>query len=719
MRRFQAVVANILLAMNVLLIFLLIFQEKVIVPGWLQLAGRMHPMLLHVPIGALVLVGLLWAFRKSFVGEGIDRIFGFLLELTALSTVLAALLGFFLSKEGGYTDNLLSWHKYTGVGLSLLAYALVILYERPTVNRLRFSTLLGLSTACLFVTGHFGASLTHGEDYLFPKNEVVGELAFTDDTPVFVSTIEPILKAKCYQCHNEQKQKGGLLMSSLAGLRKGGKNGPIWVAGDPLNSHLIQRANLPLAHKEHMPPKGKPQLLPDEVALLMAWIKAGADTKKSLRALAQNDPLRTLVQAYLNAQVESIGDKGPVYTFEAASDETLEKVNTPFRVVVPLAHDSPALQASFFVRQAYKPEHLAALTDVKSQLVELNLTNMPVRDEDLKTIAQFDNLEKIILNNSNITGKTLADLKTLTKLSSLALSGTKVNRETLTALTQLPSLKELFVWNTPLTANDLIQLRKQHKTIRFETGYVPDDAEILKLNPPILVNEEFVISTQQPVTFRHPLRGVTIRYTTDGTDPDSLKGPVYQKPFGINGYTVVKARATKEKWYASDLVEYTFFSGQYKPVQAELVNEPNPKYPGEGAKTLINQKKGTIDNVKDAAWLGFREKPFEAIFSFANPVPLKSVTLSIGKNIGSFIMPPSSVEIWGGADKTHLKLLQKIQPEQPQKEQSARIEGIRVAVKGGGYRIVKVVARPVAKLPAWHPGKGEPGWVFVDELFFN
>ena len=67
----------------------------------------------------------------------------------------------------------------------------------------------------------------------------------------------------------------------------------------------------------------------------------------------------------------------------------------------------------------------------------------------------------------------------------------------------------------------------------------------------------------------------------------------------------------------------------------------------------------------------------------------------------------------------HLTLLQKIQPEQPIKDQSARVEAIQGQLKEGNYTVIKLIARPVAKLPAWHPGKGQPAWVFVDEVFFN
>jgi uncharacterized membrane protein len=722
MPRFQNLTSYLLLTIHALLAFLLVFQDKVILPAWLQPVGRMHPMLLHLPIGLLILAAVLWVFRKEFEGNGFNKLFGFVLSFTALTAALTALMGFFLSREEGYTADLLNWHKYTGIGLSFLTYGLVLLHQRNVNSKVVFNAFLAFSGIILAVTGHFGASLTHGENYLFPVKEDV-PLTITDETPVFEAAVQPIFKAKCFQCHNEQKTKGELLMTTVAGLLKGGKNGPIWVAGDALNSHIIQRANLPLDDKKHMPPKGKAQLTPQEIGLLTAWVQSGADVKKPIKALAANDPLKKLIEAQISNSQNYNRAGGPVkitnYDFDAASESTLEKLNNPFRVVFPLAHNSPALQADFFVRQAYKSEQLGELSGIKKQLVVLNLSNMPIKDEDLSTIAQFEQLEKLNLNNSDITGKTLSKLQTLTKLKSVSLSGTKVTKASLQSLGKMPNLTEVFIWNTPILEKELADLKKQYPQINFELGYVPKESERLKLNSPMLVNEKFVLTEQTPVTFKHPLKGVTIRYTLDGSVPDSTSSTVYQKPITLSGYTVVKARATKDNWYASDVVEYTFFKGTYRPSLVELLNEPNPQYKGEGSNTLINQKKGEASDFKNPAWLGYREKPFEALFSFAQPTPVKSLTLSIGKNIGGFIFPPASVEVWGGPDKMHLTLLQKIQPEQPIKDQSARVEAIQSQLKEGNYTVIKLIARPVAKLPAWHPGKGQPAWVFVDEVFFN
>ena len=716
MTLFKALTSYLLFGLNLLLVFLLIFQNKIIIPDWLQTVGRMHPMLLHLPIGLLLLVVVLWLFRHEF--EGVDKIFAFILSLTALSAVMTALMGLFLSKEGGYTNQLLNWHKYSGAGLSLLIYIVWWFFQNSNSKYLIINILLSVSTIVLVIAGHFGASLTHGEDYLFPNKNIATELVITGETTVFEAAIKPILKAKCFQCHNEQKTKGGLLMTTIAGLLKGGKNGSIWVAGNAKNSHLIQRANLPMDDKEHMAPRGKAQLTTQEIDILTTWIQTGADVKKQMKALAANDPLKKLIEKQ-GSGGSSVHESPIAYDFEPISKETIKKLNNPFRSVFALANESPALQADCFVRSEYKSQYLSELSEVKNQLIALNLSKMPVRDEDLKTIAQYANLEKLILNNTDILGKNMEVLQALTKLKSLSLSGTKVTKESITPLVKLPNLYEIFVWNTLITPKDTADLLKQNPKIHLHLGYIPNDAEKLKLNTPILVNESIVLNEQIPITFKHTLKGVTIRYTTNNTEPDSTSSTIYQKPFVLpSDYTIVKARGMKDQWLASSVVTYTFFKAKNHPEEVVLINEPNPKYIAEGGKTLIDEKKAELSDFK-SGWLGFREKPFEALFMFKKPTPVKIITLSVMRGIKSSVMLPTSVEIWGGRDKNHLRLLKKVTPKQAQKGEPDRNEVIRMVLPEGSYQTFRVITRPLKRLPSWHDARGKPAWIMLDEVFFN
>ena len=87
----------------------------------------------------------------------------------------------------------------------------------------------------------------------------------------YSSRVTDILQNNCVDCHSDPA-KGGLHLDSYAGIRAGGDDGAVIVPGDPESSMLIQaiRRNGDLK----MPPRRA--LKDDEVADLVAWVKAGA-----------------------------------------------------------------------------------------------------------------------------------------------------------------------------------------------------------------------------------------------------------------------------------------------------------------------------------------------------------------------------------------------------------------------------------------------------------
>jgi mono/diheme cytochrome c family protein len=90
----------------------------------------------------------------------------------------------------------------------------------------------------------------------------------------FERDIRPLLYARCVECHGPAKQKSGLRLDQKAAAFKGGASGVAIVPGQSAASELIRRvtSNNPA---EMMPPTGA-RLNPREIALLKAWIDAGA-----------------------------------------------------------------------------------------------------------------------------------------------------------------------------------------------------------------------------------------------------------------------------------------------------------------------------------------------------------------------------------------------------------------------------------------------------------
>ncbi|MFN7120362.1 MAG: c-type cytochrome domain-containing protein [Saprospiraceae bacterium] len=577
--------------------------------------------------------------------------------------------------------------------------------------------ILLVNVGLLILAGHLGASITHGEDYILQPLRKEKPLALQENVPVFVAAIQPILEKKCYNCHNESKAKGELIMTSLETLLKGGKNGALWQANDVENSLLLQRVKLPLEHEEHMPPKEKPQLTASEIHLLQTWIQAGANVKQTLADIKPGDSLFILVNNLLQNQADN-NKTANYYDFPAASDKKIKALNHPFRAVYPIALGSPALHAEIFVRQAYKPEFLQELSAVQEQLVSLNLTNMPIKDEDLKTIAKFKNLEKLILNGTDITGKYLADLIKLKKLESLSLSKTAINENYIQQVKEFPALKKVYIWNTGISQEAVAELVKALPKIEWEGGYVPNETEVLQLSPPLLRNKSMILAPDELVVFNNKLPGVSTRYTTDGSEPDSLNAPQYQAPLHITEYTVLKIRNFKVKWKSSELKTFTFFPQGQRPTQVKLRTMPEPTFEHKGALTLYDERKGSADNIKSSLWLGFKDEPLDAYFYFAKPPQVQEIIISISKNIGARAFPPMQVEVWGGADTTHMKPLASIIPKQPTTYEPTEITGIRVPLPPSDFPYYRVLARPLKRVPDWHYEKQYGARIAVDEVFF-
>ena len=80
-----------------------------------------------------------------------------------------------------------------------------------------------------------------------------------------------VLKAHCLECHNEEKKKAGLLLTSRETALLGGDGGVVLVPGNPKESVLLDML-LPEADP-HMPPEK--QLSAEQIRVLRSWVQAG------------------------------------------------------------------------------------------------------------------------------------------------------------------------------------------------------------------------------------------------------------------------------------------------------------------------------------------------------------------------------------------------------------------------------------------------------------
>ena len=712
----RSVLYNISFGLNCMLVFLLVFESRISLPAWMQVIGRMHTLLLHFPIVLLVLCvcwELFAGFKKSMTTEQ-TAIGDSLLLVTSLTAVTSALMGLLLSRETGYVPEELAWHKWGGVFISLLSLLWYVFREQLRSIKIVLSITAAISLVVVIVTGHLGGNITHGEDFLLApvsQDEQAPAVQF-EDAIIYANMVQPILKAKCVICHNEKKTKGELLMEPYAMLAKGGKSGSLWDLKAENLGLMLTRIHLPDDNKKHMPPTGKIQLTDDEISIIYHWIKRGASATAKVADLPATDSLLQMAVA----QFKTIETDD--YSFKPADESKVKSLSNNYRLITPLAIGSPALGVEFFGASQFKSEQLKELLSVKEQIVSLNLNKMPVTDDDLTTIAQFVNLRKLNLSFTNIKGTGIAALKSLTLLRQLSLSGTGVNAASLGGLAALSKLSQLYIWSTPAQIQPLAALQKQLKNTAIQTGFNGDSIK-MKLNAPIVENEEQVILKPIALKLKHYVKGVTIRYTTDGSEPDSLLSPLYNGNIIINSNMTLKSKAFMQGWLSSDVVERVFYKAGYTIDSIRLVQTAlDLPYKTVPAAVLADAQKGDF-NFRSGKWIGFKGIPMQAILYFDTARTVSAVSISNIIDIGNYIMPPQQLEVWAGSDASHLKLIKKINPPQPTTDALGYMRGYELSFAAVTAKCMKIVMVPVNKLPSWHRGKGENGWAFIDEIFLN
>jgi uncharacterized membrane protein len=447
--------------------------------------GRFHPLLVHLPIGILFL-GFLFECLSS--GRQYKRLRKAVHPSLALGTVFAvaaAVTGFFLRKEGGYEENLADLHQNFGIATAVLAIAVYVLrrkvkfwvatpVQRKKVRILLFTPLILL----LFLTGHWGGSLTHGEDYLFAavsfKNnkptdpaEKIKAIANIPDAVLYPEVIQPILEARCYDCHSSTKQKGELRLDGVEFIVRGGKHGAVISDGPADSSLLFKRLVLPLEDKHHMPPGEKPQLSSSEIALLKYWIEEKAVFDKPVGQLTSKEKITAIIQSLQEARKQSWI---PVEAVNPPDEKVLRSLKALSITALPLSDGNPYQMVTFTGSPSIIDEQMKSLAEIKDQLVWLNLSHTTIADQHMEELSKLTNLRVLYLNNTSVTDSGLSQLSPLSELRWLSLVGTQVTDKSVPAFLKLPKLTNLFLYETQVSKAGIRDLVSVNGQVVVDTG---------------------------------------------------------------------------------------------------------------------------------------------------------------------------------------------------------------------------------------------------------
>ncbi|MEL6654184.1 MAG: c-type cytochrome domain-containing protein, partial [Bacteroidota bacterium] len=409
-------------------------------PEFVLFLGRFHPLALHLPIGIMSIGLLLEIYARGERQASLRPALSFVWLLAAISAALAAGLGYLLSWEGGYQEEMLDQHKWLGIGLVVVTFGIWLLSRKrqaDNTNRLirkAYVPLLIVGGVLLGGTGHIGGSLTHGSEYLtqyapqpirslagLPPKKIAQQLALADlpSAKVFHDLVQPILESRCVSCHNPEKKKGDLLLHNAEGILRGGEEGKIFVAGMPDQSMIIQRLLLPEDDEEHMPPPGKRPLNDDQIQLLEWWVEQGAPLEENvlLGAKETSPEIMATIERLYVPQAKGVFAL-PIEMADADDVAAIKAKGIPVHQIV---QNEPWLEVNLSDRDSLSPAALESLLAIKEQLIDLDLGNSQISDQHLQFVGQLPHLTRLHLEESPVSDTGVHQLANLQYLEYLNL----------------------------------------------------------------------------------------------------------------------------------------------------------------------------------------------------------------------------------------------------------------------------------------------------------
>ena len=431
--------------------------------------GRLHPLVLHLPIGFLLLAILAHFAIKFPKFQHASPFMIYLWGLGAFSAILTVILGYILSLTGNYDETVLFRHKWSGIAVAILAAICYFSYKKQTKTYITIRNIAAPMLAItLFISGHQGGNLTHGSAYLTeyapnpirsavglpPKKEKRKKVTVIDSADIFLDVVSPMMDARCIGCHSTDKKEGGLVLTSYKSLMLGGDGGEVVLAGNAEQSELFNRITLPESHEDFMPAEGKRPLTGLEVELIEWWINSGALPSGYVTAMDPEKSILTKVVSYLGL------DKNKLINTKVspANQQTLDSLRMQDFVVRSLMSDNHFLDVNFSLSERNLEQHdLDLLLKIKEQLIWLDLSNSGVRDEHFEQLGQLNHLVKLNVSGNEFSDTGLDQLVDLTHLEILNLYDTAVSDKIFEILPKMKALKSVYLWQTKVSDSILKQ----------------------------------------------------------------------------------------------------------------------------------------------------------------------------------------------------------------------------------------------------------------------
>jgi hypothetical protein len=258
--------------------------------------------------------------------------------------------------------------------------------------------------------------------------------------------------------------------------------------------------------------------------------------------------------------------------------------------------------------------------------------------------------------------------------------------------------------------------------LRFEMGPLPNrawgEAGTTPLwDPPDVVATPAIHTAAPSFVKRTEVRitaaaGTTIHYTLDGTDP-SPRSTRYEGPIRLEDSTEIRAIAVRDGRASPPVVGHVARRpGDWRVTLGQTYNR---QYTAGGPEGLVDGLRGST-RWRAGRWQGYQGTDVEAVVDLGRTRTLNRVGAGFLQDARAWIWFPTEVEVAVSRDGKRFTSLGTVKADVAADDMEIRTKDLWIDAGKRRARHVRLRAKTLGPIPEWHPGRGNPAFIFIDEI---